>query len=48
MVAIDSVIGIINGLSFARPLFRDTAQINRQLQDAQLTAKALLRRLEHF
>ena len=48
MTVIDAVIGIVNGLSFAGPLFRGAAQINRQLHDARLTGKALAQRLEDF
>lgn len=48
MAVVDSAVGVINGLSFDGPLFRDAAQISRQLLNAKLTGKALQLRLEEF
>lgn len=48
MSIIDRLIGIVNGLSFAGPLFRDSAQINRQLKDARISGRALRDELGDF
>lgn len=46
MQLVDAAIGVVNGLSFDGPLFRDVAEIGKRLTNASLTGNLIIKNLE--